>query len=96
MKKLLIILVCLFLGGCFFPYFHDKVQTIHFKNPSNLLLTIENKRDILEKITVNRSFFNIKGTLSKKGFEDKEIEIKNRPIGRILFLLFLGVFQCRT
>lgn len=76
MKKILFIFVCLVLSGCVFPKFHEDTQRVSFKHSSEIVLTIEGYEGIPHEMQVKRSFSSLKGTLSKKGFKNKEIEIK--------------------
>ncbi|MBR6412816.1 MAG: hypothetical protein IKS41_06640 [Alphaproteobacteria bacterium] len=78
MKKSFLIFLPLMLSGCFSPNFHEKTQSIYFEKSPEMSLTLENYGDVVSpEIIVNREFGSLKGTLFKKGFQSKEIEIKS-------------------
>ena len=78
MKKYFFILLPLILGGCVFPKFYESTQSVYFDKSPEMTLTLENYGDVISpQVTVQREFSSLKGTLSKKGFKNKEIEFKS-------------------
>lgn len=78
MKKLLIFPTCLLLSACTWgPQFHKNEQVIHLSAPKSVNLAIEGNESNAQQVQVERSFFDLKGTLSKEGFENKDITIKS-------------------
>ncbi len=79
MKKFLLI-AFLFLTGCqtefSFPKYYDSEQTIVFDYPKGMTLQV-NGQEIRENYTTVRSANPLIATLSKPGFEDKEIKIES-------------------
>jgi len=77
MRKYFAILMMLALMGCVGPKYYDNLQEISLKLPQNTTFKINKEDENGSKITAKRSFFTLKGTLSKSGFKNKEIELKS-------------------
>ena len=85
MKSVLSLLSFFILSGCIaLPAYYDKDQEMFIEYPEGTSLKIEGHKNITfwnhsYQIKAERTSKPLKATLSKDGFQDKEIEIKSYP-----------------
>ena len=83
MKKFLVYFLYLGLCGCYVPNFHESKQEIQILHTPGINFKVdgqlqqEEHLNTVQKLTVNRSFKDLKIVLEKEGFESKQITLSS-------------------